>query len=215
VAGAAACALGAAVGTRVPATGPRSGPAPGGSGAIATLAGRPVLAIWLSFVCVAVTYGASVSFSPLLLGTHGAGGASTFLLVFGLARTLSRTASGRVMDRVGDLRLVLPACAAGAAALALLPLGVPALTIVSAAVFGAAFGVIQTGAFVGLLSAAGPGRSAAVSGIWSMAMDAGYGSGTLVLAPVGAAIGYARMFWLLPGLFVLSLLLRLRGRAKR
>ena len=40
-------------------------------------------------------------------------------------------------------------------------------------------------------------------------MDAGVGSGALALAPIGAAVGFARMLWLLPGLLVLSIVVRL------
>jgi hypothetical protein len=91
------------------------------------------------------------------------------------------------------------------------------LTLTAAALFGAAFGVVQTGAFVGMLRAAGAARAANVSGIWNVAVDVGFG-GTLLLAPVAATVGFARMFWLLPVLFGLALALRLaapRGTVRR
>jgi predicted MFS family arabinose efflux permease len=212
LAGALACTLGAMMATRLrgPAVPPRTFTR--GTGVLATLGSRGLLLVWLSFVCAAMTYGAAVSFTPFLLGTSGAGSAPVFLLVFGLARAVTRALSGRVVDRTGDRRLVLPAAAVGALALALLPLHVTPLTVMSAAIYGAAFGVVQTGAFIGMLRAAGPSRSANVSGIWNMAVDVGFGTGTLLLAPVGAAIGFTRMFWLLPALFAVAFVLRLPGR---
>lgn len=60
-----------------------------------------------------------------------------------------------------------------------------------------------------MLRTAGPARSANVSGIWNMGVDAGLGSGTLVLAPVAAVVGFTRMFWLLPALLALAFVLRL------
>lgn len=57
-----------------------------------------------------------------------------------------------------------PAWPAGALALVLLQLRVAPATVVAAACYGAAFGVVQTGAFVGILRGAGHGRSAGVSG---------------------------------------------------
>jgi predicted MFS family arabinose efflux permease len=124
---------------------------------------------------------------------------------------LGRVAAGRAVDRVGERRLTLPSLAAGALALALLQLHSAPATVVSAAVSGAAFGVVQTAAFAGMLRAAGRGRSAGVSGIWSVAVDAGIGGGALGMAPIGAAVGLARAFWLLPALFALAFVLRLRA----
>jgi predicted MFS family arabinose efflux permease len=167
--------------------------------------------VWLAFTCTTLTYGAAVSFTPLLLGTSGPGSASAFLLVFGVTRMLGRVAAGRAVDRVGERRLTLPSLAAGALAFALLQLHSAPATVVSAAVSGAAFGVVQTAAFAGMLRAAGRGRSAGVSGIWSVAVDAGIGGGALGMAPIGAAIGLARAFWLLPALFALGFFLRLRS----
>jgi predicted MFS family arabinose efflux permease len=71
--------------------------------------------------------------------------------------------------------------------------------------------VVQSAAFVGMLRGAGRERAAGVSGIWSVAIDAGIGAGALGMAPVGAAIGLSRAFWLLPALYALGFLLRLPG----
>jgi predicted MFS family arabinose efflux permease len=184
-------------------------PASGGGGVLAAIRSPGVLRVWLAFACTTLTYGALISFTPFLLGTSGPGSAAVFLLVFGVARMLGRMAAGRAVDRVGELRLTLPSLAAGALALGLLQLhGGPAV-VVSAAVSGAAFGVVQTAAFVGMLRGAGPGRSAGVSGIWSVAVDVGIGGGALGMGPVGAAIGLVSAFWLLPALYALAFLLRL------
>jgi len=45
-----------------------------------------------------------------------------------------------------------------------------------------------------------------------MAVDAGIGGGALAMAPVGAAVGLGRAFWLLPALYALAFLIRLPGR---
>jgi predicted MFS family arabinose efflux permease len=183
----------------------------GGAGVLGAMGSRGVPRVWLAFACTTLTYGAAVSFTPVVLGTSGPGSAPVFLLVFGLARTLGRVVAGRAVDRVGERRLVMPSLAAGALALALLQLHAAPATVVAAACYGAAFGVVQTGAFVGMLRGAGHKRSAGVSGIWNMAVDAGIGGGALGMGRVGAAIGFARAFWLLPALFALAFVLRLPG----
>lgn len=215
LAGMLACGAAALVIALLPIEAPRPDAAAAASGVVAAMGSRGVPRIWLAFVCTTLTYGAAVSFTPLLLGTSGPGSASVFLLVFGLTRMLGRVGAGRAADRVGERRLALPSLAAGALALALLQVGAAAATVVSAAVSGAAFGVVQTSAYVGMLGAAGRGRSAGVSGIWSMAVDAGIGAGALLMAPTGAAIGLARAFWLLPALYALAFVLRLPAGSAR
>lgn len=218
LAGALACAAAALATALVRVEPPRAGaPAAGGvgGGVLAAMGSRGVPRVWLAFTCTTLTYGAAVSFTPLLLGTSGPGSASVFLLVFGLARMLGRVAAGRAGDRVGERRLALPSLAAGALALALLQVGAAPATVVSAAVLGAAFGVVQTAAFVGMLHGAGRARAAGVSGIWSVAVDAGIGGGALLMAPAGAAIGLARAFWVLPALYALAFVLRLPGGSAR
>lgn len=210
VAGAAASAAGAVLAALLRSGRARPAELPaGGTGVLAAI-GRPgVPRVWLAFACTTLVYGAAVSFTPLLLGTSGLGSASVFLLVFGVTRMIGRVAAGRAVDRAGERRLVLPSLAVGAAALALLQLHSVPATVVAAVFSGAAFGVVQTGAFVGMLRGAGRERSAGVSGIWSVAVDAGIGVGTLAMAPLGAAVGLSRAFWLLPALYAIGFVLRL------
>ena len=170
--------------------------------------GRALL-IWLAFVLTTITYGAVVSFSLLLLGARGLGSAPVFLLVFGITRAATRVLSGRVIDRRGDSWLTWVSLAAMAVGLLLLPFRVPLLTMAGAILYGAGFGVIQTGTFVAMMGRVDRSRAGHVSGLWNMAVDAGFGLGTLVLAPVAARVGYVAMFWILPALVVVSVGLRL------
>ncbi|HYW25752.1 MAG TPA: MFS transporter [Terriglobales bacterium] len=217
LAGAVTCAAGAISVVLQPAAPPAPAASPtgaagaGGAGVLAAVGSRGVPRVWLAFACTTLTYGAAVSFTPVVLGTSGPGSAPVFLFVFGVTRMLARVAAGRAVDRIGERPLVLPSLAAGAVALALLQVHAAPAAVVSAACYGAAFGVVQTGAFVGMLRWAGPGRSAGVSGIWNMAVDAGIGGGALAMGPVGAAVGFSRAFWLLPALFALAFVLRLTG----
>jgi predicted MFS family arabinose efflux permease len=175
------------------------------AGLLATLMTPRLLLIWGSFVCVTFTFGGIVSFSPLLLPASGLGSAPAFLLVAGLARTSARTLSGRIIDRLGDWRPVWPLLLLGALGLALLPLRQPALTMLAALLFGAALGVAQTAAFIGMLRSTDPSRSGMVGGLWNVAVDVGFATSALALAPLAARIGYPAMFWTLPALFLAAL----------
>jgi predicted MFS family arabinose efflux permease len=184
-------------------------------GLVATLMTPRVLLIWGSFVCVTFTFGGIVSFSPFLLPGSGLGSAPAFLLVAGLARTSARTLSGRVIDRLGDWRPVWPLLLLGALGLAVLPLRQPALTMLAALVFGAGLGVTQTAAFVGMLRSTDPSRAGIVGGLWNVAVDVGFATSALLLAPLAASIGYPAMFWTLPALFLAALAARTAERRLR
>jgi len=207
-AGALACAAGGAISgfLRLPATRPA---AAGSGGVVAAVRSPGVAPVLIALGCTTLTYGAAISFTPLLLGTSGPASAAVFLPVFAVARMLARTAAGRAVDRVGEPRLAVPSLAVGAGAFALLQVHAAPAIVVSAAVSGAAFGVVQTAAFVGMLHQAGPDRSAGVSGIWSVAIDGGIGGGALLMGPAAAALGLAGAFWLLPALFALAFVVRL------
>jgi MFS family permease len=172
--------------------------------------------IWGSFLCVTVTYGGVVSFTPFVLPASGAGSAPLFLFLFGLTRMTARVGSGRLIDRLGDRRLVLPSLAVGVVGLVLLALNSSAaVTIAAAVLYGGAFGITQTGCFVGMLRATHGSRPNVVSGFWNVAIDAGVGTGALALAPIGSAVGFTRMLWLLPALLVLSMAGRAEGVGRR
>ena len=184
-------------------------------GLVATLMTPRLLLVWASFVCVTFTFGGIVSFSPFLLPVAGLGSAPTFLLVVGLTRAGARMLSGRVIDRLGDWRPVWPLLLLGALGLALLPLRQPAVTVLGALLFGASLGVVQTGAFIGMLRSTDPSRAGMVGGLWNMAVDVGFATSALVLAPLAAWIGYAAMFWTLPALFLAALAARTAERRLR
>jgi predicted MFS family arabinose efflux permease len=194
-----------AVWVRPPAEGIAGKPS---GGYLATLLMPRVLLVWGSFVCLTFTFGGAVSFSPLLLPGTAFGAAPTFLLVVGLARTATRTLSGRVIDRLGDWRPVWPVLLLGALGLAVLPLRQPALTVLAAVLFGTGLGVTQTSTFIGMIRSTDPSRAGIVSGLWNMGVDVGVATSALVLAPLGAAIGYQAMFWTLPALFLAALAAR-------
>ena len=96
----------------------------------------------------------------------------------------------------------------GGLALAMLPLRQPVLTVVAAVLFGASLGVVQTGTFIGMLRSTHPSRAGLVGGLWNVAVDVGFGTSALILAPVAALVGYQAMFWILPALFAAALAAR-------
>jgi MFS family permease len=174
---------------------------------------RPLL--W--FGLASVTRGAVISFVPLTLAASGLRSAGTFLLVFGTSAYVSRWASGRLADRVGPRRLVVPSITLALAGLILLALDQASATVVpAAALFGLGLGALMTGSQLVMLAAAHDGRFAVPTAAWNVALDCGFGLGGLLLGIVAAMTGYGAAFWLLPAVMVAALALAHRdGAASR
>jgi predicted MFS family arabinose efflux permease len=158
-----------------------------------------VLVILPTLVIVNMTFGAVVSFVPVVFPVGGLVSAATFLLISGIGRVFGRLASGPASDRISPQVVMLAGAAAATAGLVALPLGRAApLVIAGAAVYGLGAGAVQTTAFLAMLKHRGGTDVAVVTGAWNTAVDIGTGSGGAVLGLVAAAYGYGPVLWTLP-----------------
>jgi len=126
------------------------------------------------------------------------------LFVQALAATAGRYGAGRWGDRHGHARLVAPGLVAcGLGMLLLLGVGQPALLLAAMAVFGTGFGVAQSATYAVLVERAPADGHGAVSALWNLAYDLGYGVGPLAFTALVGASGYPAAF-ALTGLVVLA-----------
>ena len=157
--------------------------------------------------------GALVAFLPLAHGVSPSL-AATGLLLHALLATVGRWLAGRYVDRHGAQPLLVPAVVvAGIGMVALLDLGEPVLLLLGMAVFGGGFGVAQTATFALMVSRVDESGHGAVSALWNLSYDLGYGIGPAVFGMIVASTGYP---WALAltGMVVLSAVLpALRDRA--
>jgi MFS family permease len=126
------------------------------------------------------------------------------LFVQALAATAGRYGAGRWGDRHGHARLVAPGLAASGVGMVLL-VGVdqPAVLLAAMAVFGTGFGVAQSATYAVMVERAPANGHGAVSALWNLAYDLGYGVGPLAFAALVGASGYPVAF-ALTGLVVLA-----------
>lgn len=158
-----------------------------------------VLAVLPPLIIVNMTFGAVVSFIPVVLPVDGLESAAAFLLVSGVARVLGRLVSGVVVDRASPQVVMLCGAIAAAVGLAALPLTHAApLVLVGAIVYGLGAGSVQTAAFIAMLKAGVDTDVRVVTGAWNTAVDIGTGSGAGVLGLIAAGYGYAVVLWALP-----------------
>jgi len=153
------------------------------------------------FAATTVAAGIVVAYLPLA----AAGPAIALgLFVQALAATAARYGAGRWGDRHGHARLVGPGLAAcGLGMVLLLGVDQPAVLLAAMAVFGTGFGVAQSATYAVMVERAPAGGDGAVSALWNLAYDLGYGVGPLAFAAVVGASGYPAAF-ALTGLVVLA-----------
>jgi len=195
-------ALVAAAGVLAPlALGPGAGPVehPAGLGAVARAPEqrRPALL----FAATTVACGIVVAYLPV--ATTGPA-VALGLFVQALAATAGRYGAGRWGDRHGHARLVAPGLAVSGLGMVLL-LGVDraAVLVAAMAVFGIGFGIAQSATYAVMVERSPAGGHGAVSALWNLAYDLGYGVGPLAFAAVVGTSGYPSAF-ALTGLVVLT-----------
>jgi len=131
------------------------------------------------FLC-SFGYGGITSFVTMMADQHGIRPRSIFFTAFALTVLVTRLFSGRLADRVGYRRFLLPCLALVTVGLAATALAQTRLQLVlAAAVFGLGFGN-QYPAFVGhVLKFVDPARRGAAFGGILAAFDIGIGTGSI------------------------------------
>jgi predicted MFS family arabinose efflux permease len=160
---------------------------------------------FLIFASSTVAAGVIASFLPLATGV-----ASNIvvvgLLLQALTATITRWWAGRVGDRRGHARLLVPALVVAAAGMiTLIGLSSPAAVIAGMCLFGAGFGVSQNATFTLMIDRMPPAGAGTASALWNLAYDAGYGAGPAAFGLFVGHIGYPVAFALTGALMLAAL----------
>jgi MFS family permease len=157
------------------------------------------------FLC-SFGYGGIMSFVALMSDQHRIAPRSIFFTAFALTVFVTRVFSGRLADRVGHRRFLLPCLALVTVGLAATALAQTRLQLVlAAAVFGLGFGN-QYPAFVGhVLKFVDPGRRGAAFGGILAAFDTGIGTGSIAVGWMAQHIGFRGAFGIGAGLSAFSI----------
>ena len=181
-----------------PASGIRSA---AGDGALV----RPAVA----FAATTIAAGAVVTFLPAIAAPVAAAG----LLVQALTSAVTRGLAGRIGDRVGHSRILVPSLVLIAVGLVIsvFPSGVAA--IAGMAVFGIGFGATQTATFTLMAERVTESGHASISALWNLAYDLGYGIGPIGVSILAVATGLPIAFALSGALVLLAIPLVVLDRA--
>jgi predicted MFS family arabinose efflux permease len=175
-----------------------------------------LLSIYLGFVVVSCSFGAVITFAPIVLPTSGLGSAAAFLFVAGAARAVSRWLAGVLGDR-GPGRLVLLGSIAVTflGLIALASHANPLVVIFAAAAFGAGYGAVQTAVYLAMVARGSSDHRNNISALWNSGIDLGASLGGTLIGLAAARYGYAAAIWAIPAVVLISLpLVLVPGRAK-
>jgi MFS family permease len=147
------------------------------------------------FAASAAAAGVVVTYLPLALAHHAAWVAPAALLAQPAAATAGRWVAGRLGDRAGQVRLLVPGLAlsiVGVVAMAVT--GSAPLVLAGATVFGTGFGALQN-ASLSLMYARVPAEGfGAVSAIWNAGYDLGMAVGAAGVALLVSTVGFSWAF---------------------
>jgi len=154
-----------------------------------------VVAVTMALFLCSFGYGGIMSFVAVMSDQHGIQPRSIFFTAFALTVLVTRVFSGRLADRVGHRRFLLPCLALVTVGLTATALAQTRLQlVVAAAVFGLGFGN-QYPAFVGyVLKFVDPARRGAAFGGILAAFDTGIGTGSIAVGWMAGHVGLRAAF---------------------
>ncbi|SDU55625.1 MFS transporter [Jiangella alkaliphila] len=189
----------------VPGLPRRTGSGGGSHGVLAGLRDAGLVRPAAVFAASTVAIGVLVTFLPLATGSASVAAAA--LLVQPATSTATRWVAGRLGDRYGQGRLLVPGLVlSGLGLLGVTATGVPAAVIAGAGVFGAGFGVLQNATLALMYTRVRPEGYGTVSAIWNAAYDIGMAVGATGAGLIAAGAGYPVVFALTAALLIPALL---------
>lgn len=173
-------------------------PAAGGRPAVSLLAvgRRPaVLVPALALFAGATAYGTVVAFLPVFAPQRGLADFGIFFTVYAAATLASRVLAGRLSDRIGRRRVVLPFMALLAVGVFALPfLGSTLLLVFIGLSFGFGFGAFMPTLNALVVDKTPPPERGSALGFFTSFMDLGISAGAVLLGLVGEGWGFSAMF---------------------
>ena len=165
-----------------------------------------VLLLSLSLFLYSFGYGGITSFTALYADANGVRPRGLYLTSLALVILISRPLAGRLGDRAGYRRVLLPCLALNAAGLGCLAIGgTRGWMLLSAALFGTGFGTAYP-VFVGyVMRGVAPERRGAGFGAILAAFDTGIGTGSTAMGWIAGRHGFPAAFGIAAILAALSL----------
>jgi len=144
---------------------------------------------------ITLTYGGIITFLPSYADYRGVENIGVFFTVYALVLLFSRPFIGKMADRYGARKFLVPGIILIAAALLLL-VRANSLTmfLLIAVVYGLGFGTVQPILNALIITLAPPERRGAANATFAVAMDLGIGLGAVILGYLTQKMGFMYMY---------------------
>jgi MFS family permease len=157
---------------------------------------------------LSLTYGGLVSFIGLFGTENHIEGIGSFFLIQCLMVLIIRPFAGKMFDRKGPAAVMIPGGLLVLAGLILLSYSGSLLHLMmSAAVFGSGYGLIQPSVQAWMIKEVSVEERGIANGMFYNSIDMGVGMGSVLLGVVASGVGYAMMYRLSSLFIVLFLLI--------
>lgn len=157
---------------------------------------REVLVPALTLLAAATAYGATLTFLPLFAPERGIADLGIFFTVFAAFTLISRVVAGKLSDRIGRYKVILPFMLLVVIAVLLLPsLTSSFLLACIGALFGLGFGAFMPTLNALVVDKTPPRERGGALAFFTSFMDLGIAAGSVILGVVGEMYGYPFMFY--------------------
>lgn len=158
---------------------------------------RSVVVPSIALFTGATVYGATVTFLPVYAPQQGITNFGAFFTVYAAGTLLSRILVGKLSDRIGRRKVLIPFMALlTAAAFMLVALNSFSLLLTISVCFGLGFGALMPTLNAMVVDGVLPRERGSALGFFTSFMDLGITAGAMGLGLVGEHLGYSVMFGL-------------------
>ena len=159
------------------------------------LAQRNVRAGAAAISPLGIAYGATITFWPLVAQEHHLSTSGAFYTVYALGLLTVQILAGRLSDRIGRTRVMLPGMLLAGAAFAAIPLArSDVVSLMVAFTCGAGMGIARTAIDALVLDGVPAALRGTAIGIEFTIYDLWIGLGSALLGPVAGAAGYGAVY---------------------
>lgn len=155
---------------------------------------KSVLSITVVVFFLSFAYGGITTFLPLFASSINVN-PGTFFLVYAIALTIVRPISGKLLDKYGEVFIILPALCITILAIVVLTManGLTGI-IIAATLYGVGFGSAQPALQAAMLTIVDSSKRGVTNASFFTAFDLGIGLGAILLGFVSQMFGYRILF---------------------
>ncbi|PFM63092.1 MFS transporter [Bacillus cereus] len=155
---------------------------------------KSVLSITIVVFFLSFAYGGITTFLPLFASSIDVN-PGTFFLVYAIALTIVRPISGKLLDKYGEVFIILPTLCITILAIVVLTISNSVMGVIIAAVlYGVGFGSAQPALQAAMLIIVAPSKRGVANASFFTAFDLGIGLGAILLGFVSQIFGYRFLF---------------------